>query len=89
MILSLSVYLCSESFYSDLSQCVHCMAVSLAQSPDVLREELVVQPLIIPEQRVGHVLLVGGDARVDTGAVQTSEQVLNIQKRSVERFMFF
>ena len=57
------------------------MAVSLAQSPDVLREELVVQPLIIPEQRVGHVLLVGGDTRVDTGAVQTSEQVLNIRNR--------
>lgn len=74
-------YLCPESFYSDLSQCVHCMVVSIAQSPDVLREELVVQPLIIPEQRVGHVLLVGGNTGVDTGAVQTSEQVLNIRYR--------
>ena len=74
-------YLCPESFYSDLSQCVHRMVVSLAQSPDVLREELVVQPLIIPEQRVGHVLLVGGNTGVDTGAVQTTEQVLNIRYR--------
>ena len=62
------------------------MAVSLAQSPDILREELVIQPQVIPEQRGGHVLLVGRDTGVDTGAVQTLEQVLNTGHHQV--FMF-
>ena len=64
------------------------MPVSLAQSLDVLREELVVKPLVIPEQRGGHVLLVGGDTGVDTGAIQTLDQVLNTGHYQVILFYF-
>ena len=64
------------------------MPVSLAQSLDVLREELVVQPFVIPEQRGGHMLLVGGDTGVDTGAIQTLDQVLNSGHYQVILFYF-
>ena len=62
--------------------------MSLAQSLDVLREELVVQPFVIPEQRGGHVLLVGGDTGVDTRAIQTLDQVLNSGHYQVILFYF-